>query len=348
MFDGLMRLETTPATGGPPVTHRRWLLSPLLLMGSLAVRADSPPPDFLANNLAPAMFHSAEDYLADLPEETLSRADREKLLASGNVTMRDGVTDDGKSYYANYQFVAPGLVVRSGVHVVESEAAAKRAADDMLRGALSAHDKRGAGNSMLKIPSGTPFDGTMLVWKDAAGELLGNSWYLWRGRNVYTVSLAGAGAFVTPEDAAHFVATKADAMLHLVPDVGQLSLGEAQRMREQGRDMGLLLMLSGLYTLAYWVGKFAGVLLAKISARLRGTEQGFGIAAVLLTCGSVIAWMMSLLDRGGAAFRRLTPFDQGEMEGEIMGTALFPALVVLGVMGLYWGYARSRRRGGTV
>lgn len=331
-------------------TRWTWLFWQVALVAGVtaplsAMCDEGPPADLVARNLTREMLHTVDDYLADLPQDALSAEARRALKSAAEESLRDGVTNDGVAYFASYEFVVPGLVVMSSVHVLESEQAAQRAAMGLYAGAQKAVTDRGASRSELNIPAAYDFKGKMLVTKDQQGELIGNSFYLWRGRNVYQLTCAGAGAFVDAEDAAHFVASKANAMLDFRPDMGELSRGDARKSGDEDGNAGLTVGLLALYALAYFSGKGAFWLAARMRGRVPSSGRSAGVVTVLAVASGVFGYLLSALDRGSDRFQRLTPYQQGELEGMVVGTALTPALLVLAVVGIAALIARRKSFG---
>jgi hypothetical protein len=298
-----------------------------LLLALCAPAAAQAPAQLSAQQL-----HVIEDYLDGLTEEELPAARRQALLDAAEVKFEEGTDAFGGIYFARYSFNVPGLAMSTGLDVFATAEEAARGADDIARASIDSSKEQRA--PMTELPRGA-VDGRAtryFIMTDKQDQPIGNLFVTQKGTHLYRVRMAGAGFFDTPAVADEFLGEKASALLAFRPAVPVQASPKPAALDKQTRAGVTAIALIVLYSAVYLGCRLLVGGLNRLIAPRRIDGRAAGLAGV---AAMVVTFMMlgfSALERDGEKFRRLTPFEQGELQGEVIGTTLFPALLVLGAI----------------
>jgi hypothetical protein len=317
-----------------------WLIVMASAFTSAVAVAEEP---LLALNMQPRIMHTIDELLNQFSSEELPAAERIRLLEQGKVTVSDGVTNSGDSYYANYEFEVAGLHMRSKLTILLDALRAEQASSELLAGARAGFQNQGISLEDIPNPPDSRYSGKYFMLLNRTGAPIGSLSIVSRGSNVYFVESLGAVVSGTGAEMEEFMVLKAERVLSFVPQFGEKSALAAQedkdRLQRQTRLFGWIF----IYTFVYFSARgFIGLLNITIRPKsLNGRTAGVLCILTLATSAGIYLQHI-VVNSNPEEFARIEPYEQGQMIGHAISEPAVPALFVLLAIGIAT-YIRNTR-----
>lgn len=308
----------------------------MCLVFAFSIAAGAEPSIVLkATDGDPKLLHNVDDYLAGLSEAELPPEKRAALFANASEnTTRDWIGEHGDVYGMSYTFKTPGLGVQALLHVLRDEKSSASVAEQLLLGVKKGAEKSG--------PSVTPISG-LEDWHPGSHYLtfdgekgpIGNIFIVVQGAHVYMLVVAGAGGYNNAATVRAFLEPKLDRILIFVPEsaTGQArvespddGVSSARGAANAGMFAFDVVGFALLYGLALLVNNIGG-------RRILSPGWMGVLGLAIVTCiWSAMFWHVAReIQQSG---RELTPFQQGQMIGQVAAPALFVLIVFAIVRGI--------------
>lgn len=303
-----------------------WAMATLLPFVAIAEK-----PRLIATNATPELLHTIDDYLRDLPPETLTDELRREVFAKATVNeVRDAAL--GKSDYEfKNTFLSPGFVALSArLMIVENETAARQFAAGALDGFRKTVES--AGNTLDSIEGldgfypGSHF---LIVGNKAQGPA-GNCFIVQKGPNVYMLTVAGGGHFADAANVQAFLEPKLAAIMSFTPEVPALVRETEQRKERDKResDKNAITVVLIFYDLVGFVAGFLlGWIINLVARRPIVSRFAFGLAGIVAVV--IFFWRIcaQVIEKRAAEGIPFSSFEVGEKYGTVLG----PALLAVGL-----------------
>jgi len=312
----------------------------LLVLAAFQVFAAEARVSLTASNADPKMFHTIDDYLADLSESQLPAAERAALYASViENTTRDWLNANGDRYGMHERFLAPGVGVSAELHVLRDAATAKQAADQMLLGAQRSMEKNGR---TLTAIAGLDdwYPGSRYLAIPGENGPTGNLFVVLHDTHVYMLLMVGAGGYADATNTRAFLEPKLERILNFAPahvasgTVDPRAAADTKRSVDAATTSIAMAFYDGLgFLLLYGVG----ILVNMLAGRRVLAPGWMGVLGLCIAASvwGVLFWRVA--QEVALQGRALTP----EQEGQMIGEVITPVLIVLALYGVLGGIRRG-------
>lgn len=289
----------------------------------LSAPEDAMAREMIAPNVERTMVHTIHDYLALVPAEVLDQEGRAKLLAAGEESWSDEVSPEG-NYIATYRFDGGGVAVNATLIVLKYESVRLSFIDGIIQELKAQAREAGVGIELVRLEGASRFDESHFFRTSIPGvESVSSNMIVGSGRNIYSVTIGGAGGFVAAGEADEFLGDRATRILSLRPNLPE---DPRESKSEQNRS-SLMIVLGILYAILYVVSWWA----ARLYHKLRGVTRPHPRAVASSIVGVAALIVAGLMVYGARNVRTQgAPVELiAEFTSFLYGVPLLPAAAVL-------------------